>query len=83
MLSGPVGVTLDPLGNMYVADSNNQRIQLFLVGQSTGITVAGTTGIYGSTASLFYFPYWVILDKQLNLYVSDTANHRVQKFVRY
>ncbi len=82
-LYNPVGVTMDPMGNIYVADSGNHRIQFFLAGQSNATTITGTTGISGINANQLSFPYWVILDNQLNLYVSDTFNNRVQKFVRY
>jgi DNA-binding beta-propeller fold protein YncE len=80
---GPITVTLDPMGNMYVVDSINHRIQMFLVGQSNGTTIAGMCGTPGTNATLLSFPHWVILDKQLNLYVSDSGNQRVQKFARY
>jgi len=82
-LNGPFDVNLDPMGNIYVADTENHRIQFFLSGHSVGRTIAGITGVYGTNASVLRQPYWVILDKQLNLYVSDTLNHRVQMFKRY
>ena len=83
LLSGPVGITMDMMGNIYCADALNHRIQLFLEGQSEGITIAGITGVNGSNATTLYTPYWVELDNQLNLYVSDTSNRRIQKFSRY
>jgi hypothetical protein len=43
MLNGAAGVIFDSIGSIYVADSNNHRIKLFLVGQSSGITIAGVT----------------------------------------
>ena len=79
----PVGVSLDPMGNIYVADAGNHRIQFFLSGHSVGRTIAGITGVYGTNASVLSQPFWVILDKQLNLYVSDINNYRVQMFERY
>ncbi len=82
-LNGPVGVTLDPMGNVYVADSSNHRIQLFLNGQTTSVTIAGVRGMLGNSSTLLQYPFWVILDNQLNLYVSDYYNYRVQKFNRY
>ncbi|CAF0981043.1 unnamed protein product [Rotaria sordida] len=81
LLNYPVGVTMDSMGNIYVADRNNHRIQFFLAGQSTGITIAGVTNSSGDSAKLLYNPYSIILDAQLNLYVADTYNHRVQKFI--
>lgn len=79
----PADVTFDPMGNMYVADRNNHRIQLFLNGQTEGITIAGITGVSGSNATLLNEPRSVKLDSQLNLYVTDSLNHRIQKFLRY
>lgn len=43
-LNTPSGIALDSSGNIYVADTNNFRIQYWLQGASTGTTVAGTTG---------------------------------------
>jgi len=77
------GVNLDPMGNIYVADTGNHRIQFFLYGQTLGRTIAGITGVYGTNMTLLNQPFWVTLDKQLNLYVSDQWNHRVQMFKRY
>lgn len=82
-LNLPTGVTLDPMGNLYVADRNNHRIQLFMNGQFQGITIAGVTSVNGSNATLLSAPWSVAFDSQLNLYVADANNHRVQKFVRY
>ncbi|CAF2736506.1 unnamed protein product [Rotaria sp. Silwood2] len=79
-LSAPIGVTLDSVGNMYVADTGNHRIQLFKVGQTNGITIAGVTGTLGNTVFLLNKPSAVRLDSQGNLYVADTKNNRIQKF---
>lgn len=81
-LRSSVGIKMDPMENIYVADGNNHRIQLFMAGQSNGITIAGN-GIAGTSASQLNNPFWLVLDNQLNLYVSDTVNNRVQKFLRY
>lgn len=83
MLRSPAGVTLDPMGNVYVTDTSNHRIQLLLTGESEARTIVGTTGVSGTGASLLNTPYAVQLDTQLNLYVADTLNQRVQKFLRY
>ncbi|CAF3716204.1 unnamed protein product [Rotaria sp. Silwood1] len=83
LMNLPVDITFDPMGNMYVADRNNHRIQLFMVGQSDGITIAGVTGISGDNATLLNRPWSIKLDSQLNLYVADSNNHRIQKFLRY
>ncbi len=71
------------MGNMYVSDQGNQRIQFFLRGQSSGTTVAGVTGTAGSTSQLFNTPSSVALDNQSNIHLSDYMNYRVQKFLHY
>ena len=82
-LNRPEGIGVDVIGNLYVPDSYNNRIQFFPVGQLDGLTIAGVTGLSGNNASLLSVPMEVTVDNQLNLYVSDTNNHRVQKFLRY
>jgi hypothetical protein len=76
-------LTLDPMGNLYVADRDNYRIQFFFAGQSNGITIAGMTEISGNSSTLLNSPKSIALDNQLNLYVSDSNNHRIQMFQRY
>ena len=83
LLVSPASVTLDPMGNVYVADTGNNRIQFFPAGESEGVTIAGMSAISGSDASQLSAPFAVQLDSQLNLYVADTGNFRVQKFLRY
>ncbi|CAF4048211.1 unnamed protein product [Rotaria sp. Silwood1] len=82
-LNSPVGVTLDSMGNVYVADTLNHRIQIFLAGQSNETTIAGITGVSGNSANLLNTPFSVALDTQRNLYVADMANSRIQQFIRY
>ena len=82
-LSYVFDMIFDPMGNMYVADRDNRRIQLFMSGEYVGQTIAGITGELGKNASLFRTPRCVKLDNQLNLYVADSGNHRIQKFLRY
>lgn len=79
----PIDMTYDPLGNLYVADRENHRIQFFSSGEIIGTTIAGITGVNGSNATTFNGPWAVRLDNQLNLYVADAFNHRIQKFLRY
>ncbi|CAF3427943.1 unnamed protein product [Rotaria sp. Silwood1] len=82
-LTNPTDAVLDPMGNIYVADYSNDRIQFFRAGQPNGTTIAGVTETPGNSPNLLYHPFSIALDKQLNLYVTDSSNHRVQKFQRY
>jgi sugar lactone lactonase YvrE len=83
MLNSPTDVTLDYMGNLYVTDNGNDRIQFFLSGQFTGTTIAGILGVYASTANTLDAPQSVTLDSDLNLYVADSGNNRIQKFQLY
>jgi hypothetical protein len=82
-LRSPANVTFDPMGNMYVADRNNHRIQFFPANQSIGTTIAVVTSIAGSNVTFLDAPTSLTLVHQLNLYVVDQNNSRVQKLLRY
>ncbi len=76
--SQPGSVAVDSMGNIYVADTQNDRIQKF---NSKGefITMWGS---YGSGDGQFRTPNDVAVDSKGNIYVADTFNYRIQKFVR-
>lgn len=80
-LTNPSDVVLDSMGNMYVADLGNNRIQFFLAGKSNGTTLAGVTSTSGNTSGLLNAPAALALDDQMNVYVADLLNARVQKFL--
>ena len=64
------------MGNVYVADTTNNRIQKF---DSNGnyITQWGTLG---SSDGQFTNPYGVAAGPFCNVYVADTTNNRIQEF---
>ena len=78
-LSAPAGVAVDSLGNIYVTDADNHRVQKF---DSSGAyqSTIGVTGVPGSDNAHFNFPAGIALDSSGNIYVADSLNHRVQKF---
>lgn len=83
VLRFPWDATFDPMGNVYVADRANHRIQFFLAGRLNATTIAGETAQSGNSSTRLNRPLSIILDNQLNLYVADTFNNRIQKFFRY
>lgn len=77
----PTDVTLDSFGNLYVADKDNHRIQFFSPNQTNGTTILGKTSLPGSTSEQFNQAVSLVVDGQLNVFVSDRLNSRIQKFV--
>jgi hypothetical protein len=94
-LCGPTGITLDPAGNLYVADSCNNRVlvftQPFKAAQTTNLSAAwvygqGTSGGSFSTDAAatsqtgLRGPLDVAVDSSGNVFVADTGNNRVMVF---
>ena len=83
-LSLPTGVAADATGNLYIADSANNRVRK--------VTPAGVilpfagNGMLGSSGdgeqavnATFNQPQSVAVDSVGNVYISDTGNHRIRK----
>ncbi len=71
----PWGIFVDVNFNLYVADSENNRVQLFQSGESNGITVAGD-GSPNPTINLFR-PSGIVLDAEKYLFIADAYNERI------
>ena len=84
-LSMPFGNTLDSSGNLYIADTANNRVLYYPAGSTTATRVYGQGGDFtlsivnngGITANSLSGPKAVALDSTDNLYIADTANNRV------
>ncbi len=73
-LSQPWGIYVDINFDLYVADADNHRIQLFQPGQLNGTTIAGN----GIPQNLMLdFPTDVVLDADGYLYIADNRHGRV------
>jgi trimeric autotransporter adhesin len=80
----PNGVTVDASGNIYIADTYNNRIRLVTKSTCIITTVAGT-GSYGysgdgglATSAELFNPKGVAIDASGNIYIADTDNHRIR-----
>lgn len=80
-LTSPNGVAVDAIGNIYVADFYNNRIQKWAPGAISGTTVAGGNGA-GYGANQLNSPTGVVVDAVGDIYIADQANHRIQKWVQ-
>jgi hypothetical protein len=82
-LNSPSGVAVGSSGNVYIADTGNNQIEKVTSGGVLSI-VAGT-GASGpptpgpARSSKLHYPHGVTVDSQGNLYISDTANHEIDK----
>jgi sugar lactone lactonase YvrE len=78
MLSGPTGVAIDAMGNLYIADSGNRRIRkVNASGIITTVVGNGTQGYSGdggqATAAELNFSYAIAIDTHNNLYIADAG----------
>jgi len=71
----PGGVAVDSAGNVYVADQNSSRLQVWKATNGTWQIVGGS----GTGAGAFSGPTDVAVDSRLVLYVADYWNSRVQE----
>ena len=72
----PIDVAVDSAGDIYVADSGNDRVQKF---DSSGNFLL-KFGSLGSGDGQFDSPTGVAVDSAGDIYVSDRDNHRIQIF---
>ena len=77
--NNPVGVAADGAGYVYVADSDNNRIQKFAVDSVTATFVI-SWGTAGTLLGQFTRPTGVAVDASNNVYVADSGNNRIQVF---
>lgn len=72
----PRAIAIDSVGNAYVADTSNHRIQK--VDRAGKVLLAW--GTEGTGDGQFKEPMGLAVDRDGSVYVADTWNHRVQKF---
>jgi phage tail-like protein len=87
-LSQPHGLDISAEGDLYVADTGNNRVQVFAL---QGLVLKAIWGMPAPSSvpaqgqpppGIFNEPWDVVVDKEGNAYIADRGNHRVQKFNR-
>lgn len=76
LFNAPKGLAVDVAGNVYVADSQNHRIQVF---DANGLFLREWGG-QGSDVGRFSEPWGVAVSPEGEVAVADTWNHRIQIF---
>jgi len=87
-LSSPSGIAFDSSGNLYIADSANQRIREISGGTINTIAGNGTAGYSGdkapkvtgtATDAELRGPSGVAVDSSGDIFIADTGNHVVEE----
>jgi sugar lactone lactonase YvrE len=84
-VDSPTGLALDASNNLYLADTHNHRIRKITAATGIITTIAGNgaPGFSGDTtaaaAATLALPHGITIDHAGNLYLADTANHRIRR----
>ncbi len=82
-LNSPLGVAADGAGNLYIADTNNQRVRKIdfeTTGAIATVAGSGQPGDGGpALQARLNFPSGAAADAAGNLYIADREHHRVRK----
>ena len=82
--NGPVWVTKDAVGNLYISDANANRVRKVnasgIISTYAGMETAGSTGDGGpASAAQLYYPYTTDFDNAGNFYVCDAGANVIRK----
>ena len=82
LLDSPSGISVDSSGDIFVADTHNQRIREIANGIITTVVGSGVSGFSGDTgpasSAQLSYPTAVSVDASGNLYIADSNNHRIR-----
>jgi len=88
-LNSPQGIAFDPNGNIYIADSRNNRVRQIIGGIITTFAGNGTVSPGGgpsafgdggpATSAQLHLPMGVAVDTNFNVYIADTGDNTIRK----
>ncbi len=86
LFASPAGLAFDGSGNLYVADSGNNCIRRIgaggmvttIVGNGAGGFSGDGAGAGAARSASLLSPQAVVVDRNGNLFIADTGNHRVR-----
>lgn len=83
-LNAPYGVALDYAGNLYIADSGNNRVRVVNTSGNIATYAGNGTPAYlgdggAATSAELYSPLGVACDPAGNVYIADARNYVVRK----
>src|SRR5262249_13459435 len=84
-LDNPIGVRVDPAGDIYISDNTKHVIRLVnvasgMISTSVGTGAAGFSGDGGlATSAQLNNPSNILVDENENLYIADTQNGAIRK----
>jgi sugar lactone lactonase YvrE len=81
-LNSPYGVATDSEGNIYIADTQENRVRKVAKGITTIVAGTGGQGFSGdrgpAVSAELNWPMGVAVDAAGNIYIADTGNHRIR-----
>ncbi len=82
-LRAPQGVALDCFGNLYIADTSNQRVRKVngagIITTAAGKGMPGNTGDGGAATNATLTPAGIAVDSTGNLFIADNGSYRIRK----
>ena len=83
-LSGAWGVAVDASGNLFIADTGNNRIRKVSVSGMITTVAGSNVGAFGgdggpATSAFLWNPFGVTVNAGGDLFVADTNNNRIRK----
>lgn len=81
LFDGPLGLSFDSSGNLYVADSHNNAIRMVDTSGNVVTVAGGTIGIKdgSGTKAQFNYPVGIALGLNGSIYVTDASNNIIRK----